>query len=362
MSAAITRRAALAAIGLGVCGALAACEGDTAPSDRTAQPGPNQPDDPTGAPSRAADSEILLAALDRAGELAQRCREITGATDWRATLQEQVQTALDEQVTVLANVLRAGNVEVPQPSTSAPAPSPDDAAASSGGPGDGATASGSPGDTAASTGDAADQTSGPSQAELAAAALRDLGQSCLEDVSATSLDSLSTVTAANLPMLISIAGQRGATAHLFGQVPRWGDLTGPTDAAANSLLAAYRPAVYGFEVLAARASGEERTAYEAVLDPLRTATRQITQLAGKAAAPAPLGYGLPTGTGDEDGRKRLAGELLAAIPPAIMGQTRAFAGDGASIAGSVRLLADAVRLAQPWNPVTGFPGMRVPGA
>src|SRR5688572_1843187 len=120
MSAAITRRAALAAIGLGVCGALAACEGDTAPSDRTAQPGPNQPDEPTGAPSRAADSEILLAALDRAGELAQRCREITGATDWRATLQEQVQTALDEQVTVLANVLRAGNVEVPQPSTSAP--------------------------------------------------------------------------------------------------------------------------------------------------------------------------------------------------------------------------------------------------
>src|SRR5690606_4410345 len=155
MSAAITRRAALVAIGLGVCGALAACEGDTAPSDRTAQPGPNQPDDPTGAPSRGADGEILLAALDRARELAHQCRQITGATDWRASRQGQVQTALDELVTVLESVLRAGNVEVPQPSASGPEPSPDDAADTSGGPGDGATATVSPGNTARSTGDAA---------------------------------------------------------------------------------------------------------------------------------------------------------------------------------------------------------------
>lgn len=371
MANAVTRRSVLAVIGVGLGAALAGCDSGDEPTVSTATPGPAQPEDPSAPadpsdpaesdddPSAAAgvDTPALLLALERTRTLADRCRRIRGATGRDHQLQQQVQAALDEQARVLTDVLDAGSVPIPSPTTGATG----DASGTTGAPGD---QGGATGDSAGSTGgggdgDSATATAPP--AERAAADLRALGRACLEDVTPDALTALGQLSADNLPMLLSIAGQRGATAHLLGHAPPWQQLTGPTGEPAATLLDAYRPAVYGFEVLAARASGEERTAYESVLIPLRTVTRQLTQLAGDAAAPAPLGYGLPGGSGQQ-ARADLAGKLLAVLPPTIMAPTGGFAGDPAAVAGSVRLLAESVRLGQPWRPVAGFPGMQVPGA
>lgn len=363
MAAAITRRSVLAVMGAGLGAVLVGCDVAPTAPEATATPGPRQPDGPaaTPAPSRPADTEVLLLALGRARELADQCRAITGADGAERTIQDQVQACLDEQADVLANVLRAGDVAVPEPTTPRPTTADTDQATATGASADDAgTATSTPGDDAA--GDAAERTSGPSAARQAAQALQRLGRTALDDVSPAALAALAEVSAANLPMLIALTAQRGAMAQLFGHEPSWPDLTGPDGPAANNLLNAYQPAVYGFEVIAARSHYDERAAYREVLGPLRTATRQLTELAGQAAAPAPLGYGLQQDVDTPKARGALAGELMAALPPAIMAQTAAFSGDEDAVAGSVRLLADAVRLAQPWNPVTGFPGMQVPGA
>ncbi|WP_256842453.1 DUF4439 domain-containing protein [Ornithinimicrobium cryptoxanthini] len=367
MAAAITRRSLLAVMGAGLGAVLVGCDSEPTSPEATATPGPTQPDEPAASPAQPADTEVLLLALARARELADRCRAITGAEGAARAMQAQVQGSLDEQAQVLADVLRAGNVAVPEPTTPSPTPQdPDRATTTSTPTGDAATATSAPGDASTgddgATGDAEERTSGPSPAAQAAQALQQLGRAALDDVSPAALNALAEVSRANLPMLIALTAQRGAMAHLFGQEPSWPDLTGPTEAAANNLLNVYRPAVYGFEVIAARSHNDERAAYRTVLGPLRTFTRQLTELAGKAAAPAPLGYGLPQDVDSATARGTLAGELMATLPPSIMAQTAAFSGDEAAVAGSVRLLADAVRLAQPWNPVTAFPGMRVPGA
>lgn len=364
MAAAITRRSVLAVMGAGLGAVLVGCDSEPTSPESTATPGPNRPDEPAASPSQAADTQALLLALTRARELADRCRAITGAEGADAEVQQQVQGALDRQAEVLGNVLRAGNVTVPEPTTPEPTTAePATAEPTTTDPGDAATTTDDVDpDETSNAGDAEERTSGPSPAQEAAKALQQLGQAALEDVSLAALSALTEVTRANLPMLIALTAQRGAMAQLFGQEPSWPDLTGPTDAAANNLLNAYQPAVYGFEVIAARSHQDERAAYRTVLESLRTATRQLTELAGQAAAPAPLGYGLQHDVDTPAARGVLAGELMAALPPAIMAQTAAFSGDEPAVAGSVRLLADAVQLAQPWNPLTGFPGMQVPGA
>lgn len=364
MAAAITRRSVLAVMGAGLGAVLVGCDSAPTAPDATATPGPRQPDEPaaTPTPSQPADTDVLLLALGRARELADQCRAITGAEGVDHTIQDQVQACLDEQVEVLANVLRAGDVAVPEPTTPRPTTADTDQATATSTPAaDAGTATSTPGDDEA-TGDAEERTSGPSPAEQAAQALRRLGRAALEDVSPAALAALAQVSRANLPMLIALTAQRGAMAQLFGHESSWPELTGPVGPAANTLLNAYEPAVYGFEVIAARSHDDERAAYRAVLGPLRTATRQLTELAGTAAGPAPLGYGLQQDVDTPEARGALAGELMAALPPAIMAQTAAFPGDEDAVAGSVRLLADAVHLAQPWNPVTAFPGMQVPGA
>lgn len=363
MAAAISRRSALAAIGVGFGTLLAACDGSSTPSESTASPGPGRPDEAEVTPSRAADSDILLVALDRARHLAEVSRAITGAEGRHRTLHRETQASLDEQVQVLEDLLRAGDVPVPA------TPPPSDATPTTRGPADTdtATSTARPGDQSSSTGDQSSSTGDSSQvtvspADVAVRQLRDLGRLCLEDVTPEALGELTTVSAANLSVLISIAGQRGATAALLDSAPEWEALTGPIGTPAAVMLGAYRPAVYGFEVLAARARGDERTTYEQVLGSLRQMSRQLTQLAGEAAPPAPLGYGLPDALDDTASRDRLARSLMAALPPTIMGPTAGFTGDLASIAGSVQLLAESVRWGQPWNPMTGFPGMLAPGA
>lgn len=378
MAAAISRRSALAAIALGVGGTLAACDSSGSPGESTAAPGPRRPRESMAPPSpvSAPDSGVLLLTLTRAQHLAATSRAVTGADGGLRTTHRQVQSALDEQVRVLEELLRAGNVPVPSlsPPTGGseadPAtPGPHDGATASGaaptGPdADSATSSptgrGDAADQATSTGDVADRTTSP--AERARAQLAALGRSCLDDVTPEALRVVSEVSAPNLPVLIAVCGQRGATAALLAEAPAWDELAGPRDGAAAGLLAAYQPAVYGFEVLAARSRGDERDAYERVLAPLRRTTRQIVTLAGEAAAPAPLGYGMPDGTDTQAGRDRVAGELLATLAPTLMVPTQVYVGDTDSVAGTVRLLAEVVRLSRPWVPMVGFPGLQVPGA
>lgn len=348
MAHAVTRRSVLAGIGVGVGAALVGCTGDDSPSVSTATPGPERPEEPAEpeatdppeeADATAADAATLVAALERAISLADRCRAIVGAQGQDERAQARVQAGLDDQVRVLTNVLEAGEIALPTP-----APAPDTATSTSpGGDGESTTATAAPD-------------------EVATAALRALGSDLLADVAPAALETLATLSEVNLPMLLSLTAQRGAAAAALGQTPQWQELAGPTDGAAASLLEAYRPAIYGFEVLAARSGGDERASYETVLTALRAMTRQVTQLAGDSAPPAPLGYGLPEGTASSEGRTQLARQLLAALPPTIMGQTPALAGDAAGIAGSAQLLAEVVHVGRHWHPMTGFPGMQVPGA
>lgn len=364
MATAPTRRSVLAVLGAGFSTLLVGCEDSPGPAVSTATPGPSpsadeEPQPSTQAPEpTATDSTALALALERAQELAATCRSITGVEGWRVAAQQQVQQALDEQVRVIEAVLQTGAEAAPEPTT--PGLSEDRATGTAGQAATGPT----PGDREPGTGapgDAAGRTSA-SPAEQAAAQLAALGRACRQDVTPEALSLLSEVTEVNLPMLVAIAGQRGATAQLFGQSPGWRPLQGPTGQPAAALLEVFRPAEYGFEVLAARAQAEERTTYEEVLSELRVLTGALTELAGPAAPPAPLGYGLPEGSSGPEGRARLAGRLLAALPPTIMGQSGGLAGDQAAVAGLVRLLADSVWLGHPWHGVPAFPGMQVPGA
>lgn len=365
MANAVTRRSLLALLGVGVGAVAAGCDGGSAPTVSTSSPTPTTPAVPNGSAEPSGPSEppvtqpvdttLLEAALERAQTLSATCAAITGADGWHARTQAQVQTALDEQVRVLTGVL--------DPTAVTTAPGDRDTSTAAGGPGDQESGTASADDQAPTTaGDDRDATTATvSPRERAAADLRALGRDCLEDVTPEALATVADASADDLPMLLAIAAQRGATASIFGQDPQWAELAGPTGEAAAPLLDVYRPAVYGFEVLAARASGEERERFEAVLTALRAVTRQLTQLAGDSASPAPLGYGIPEGTGGNEGRAALAGDLLAALQPSIMTGTPEFTGDLDAVAGSVRLLAEAVALAQPWRPVAAFPGMQVAG-
>ncbi|MBA2697110.1 MAG: hypothetical protein H0U62_15035, partial [Actinobacteria bacterium] len=182
-----------------------------------------------------------------------------------------------------------------------------------------------------------------------------------DDATPERLRPLSGASAANLPMLVSLHGERAAAALLLGGRISWPTLSRPAGARTVGLLAALRPAVYTLEVVAARASGEERGRFESVLASLGGLTRQVTELAGPAAPAAPLGYGLPEPLSTPAQRARLVTQALQPLPAAVVVGTAGLTGDSAGINGSVRLLAEVTRLGHPFGlPVTGFPGMTVP--
>ena len=174
---------------------------------------------------------------------------------------------------------------------------------------------------------------------------------------------LSTATPANLLLLISLAAQHVASADRLGAPVRWDALSGPSGAAAVPVLAATRPAIFGLEVVAARSApgSEERADYEAVLQPLRGLTRQVSTLAGQAAPVAPLGYDLPEPLETSGQRRDLARALVGDIAPAALDAAQRVPGDLAQLTGVVRILSDAAV----WTDRLGgdavpFPGMTLP--
>ncbi|MFK5634833.1 hypothetical protein [Ornithinimicrobium sp. LYQ103] len=187
-----------------------------------------------------------------------------------------------------------------------------------------------------------------------------LGRVLVEDLS-DAVREASVSTPTNLAMLCSLAAQHGASAALLGAPVPWPPLAGPAGAAAVPVLSVTRPAVFGLEVVAARSSGEERAAYESVLQPLLVVTRQLETLAGETAPVPPLGYDLPEPLETAGQRRGLARALVADIAPATLSASVRVPGDAEQLGGVVRIVAETVawsaaleEQAQP------FPGMTLP--
>lgn len=320
MSACWSRRALVTVLVCGSTGLLSACE---------REPGTDLevgPTDGAGRPirSQAADVPLLLAVLQRTRYVISLGRDLGPGA--KSRLLGEAQTAHEQQADVLERLLRAAQVD---PGT---ASNPPEAAATT--------------------------TATPASRDQRIVTLR---SALAEDVDRGQLRPLAGASAANLPMLVSVYGERGAAATLLGARVPWPPLTGPSGADALDVLAGLRPAVYALEVAAARSAAVERERYEAALAPLRRLTRQVTELAGPAAPVAPLGYGLPGPLSTPAQRTDVVTQALRPLPAAVVAGTGGLAGDLAAISGSVRLLAEVLRVGHPFGlPVTGFPGMSLP--
>lgn len=322
MPAPLSRRVFVGLLGLSGASALAGCS-----LDPGTDPAPTGPDATDPVIQGVPDLPTLIRAHDRARELARLADGLTGGTKTERRVLARARTDLGGQADVLGRLLAAGGLP------------------------DTATATASPGDDAVTTTAPASDTS---------AGLRRLSREAATDVGPTSLDALAGTSAANLTMLVSMAGQRGALASALGTLVAWPALAGPRDAAAATLLTAWRPVVYGFQVLGAKAAGDERAAFTAALSRLEALASQLSTLAGAEAGPPPLGYTLDGDLQTSRGRKALAVALLATLPPAVLTGTDAYTDDAASVAGSVRLLAETLDLARPWALDEGpFPGMEL---
>lgn len=327
---ALSRRALLRAVALaGGAVVLAGCD-DTS-TDRQVSPTDGvEPDDPATWP---ADTALLVSArqrvhnyrlgLDAVGVGSSGVtRELDGL--WR-TQQERVEL-----------LISLGGVPLPELRDEPPV-----------------TVTGS--DAGGSTGEADLGTATPDPPSAA-----ELGRAIWEDRTAACRE-LSTATPANLLLLASLAAQHVASAGRLGAPLEWSALAGPAGAAGVPVLAATRPAAFGLEVVAARSGGEERTAYEEVLRPLRGVTRQLSTLAGDAAPVAPLGYDLPDPLETADQRRDLARRLVADIAPATLDAGQRVPGDLAQLTGVVQIVSEAAR----WEEILGgtalpFPGMTLP--
>jgi hypothetical protein len=353
MPASWSRRSVLGLIGAGATTALVGCAGEKGrgPDDLA---GPTQTPQPR-TPTEVADVPALLAALARARELRTRTTAIQGARGGVEKILAEATTAHAEQADVLERLLLAGAVEIPAAPTAPLPATPTSPTSSSAPPADDARATSvSPQDQGRARVEEAERA-----AEQAAREARALSEAAAQDLSASALSELAQVSGANLAMLTAVTGQRGALAEL-GTELNWQPLEGPTGAAAAGVLAAFRQAVYAFEVIAGKASGEEQDQFEPTLSQLRNLTRQLTALAADAAPPAPLGYGLPD-LGTPQLRRSLAGDVFAALPPSVVSGAGAHTDDLASVTGTVRLLTESLVLGRRWGlTLQGFPGMTVP--
>ncbi|MGB5953043.1 MAG: hypothetical protein WBG57_11110 [Ornithinimicrobium sp.] len=220
-----------------------------------------------------------------------------------------------------------------------------------------------PGDTAdgdvprAAPADASEQTTSPAGAE-------DLAESLSVASSADVLgDELISVTAANLPTLMSLHGVRRACVEVLTDSVDRPRLSGPDGAGAITALAGLRQCIYGLEVLAARGAGQDKDAYLQAIGSLRGPTRQLTELAGPAAPAAPLGYRISAPLSTVRERRALATQLMVAAAKAIIAGSGARAGDADAIEGTVQLIGLVSRVGTSIGvPLTGFPGLSVPTA
>lgn len=314
------------------------------------------------------DAEMLLTTLTATREVLTACSAAADTASRRLT---RICAVIDEQHDVLVRLIDAGGLEIGDSATATSVPGDDAAttadadAATSTSNDKGSNDKGS--DEAASPGELSEaEASAVAKAKVKAEAEAETTVATLlaeQSTGASIVDALVAVSPTNLPTLMALHGQRAAAAEILGAPVKWPLVEGPLGPGAITVLAGLRQAVYGFEILVSRSTEKERETYNEALRPLREALRTVTELAGAAAPVAPLGYGLPSDVGNKEERRRLATDLLAALPQAVIAGSAARAGDKNAIGGTLRLMSLSVRLGTSFRvPAAPFPGLTVPTA
>ena len=336
MPRAVSRRAVLGALaGVGGAVLLAGCDDEVRRTPVSPTEGVRADDPATWPP----DTQLFIAARQRVHGYRLALDVVTGRDGARERLAE-LWRAQQERLELLITL---GGVPLPELLDEPAVTLPPDTSSS--------TSDGSADDTGGAT-STPDDPVRPEAKSLGRAMRSDHTQACRE---------LSTATATNVPTLASLVAQHVAAAAWLGAPVEWGEMAGPTGAAAVPVLAVSRPAVFGLEVVAARSRDEERADYESVLDPLRSVTRQLATLAGPAAPVAPLGYDLPEPLETADQRRELARQLVSDIAPAALDAAQRLPGRADELTGVVRVVSDTVA----WDRALGtkavpFPGMTLP--
>lgn len=300
--------------------------------------------DATEAARRVPDGDLLLAARDRvAGYRVELSRTVPGSSSQRRRV-SVLESLWSTQQERLEQLLAALGVDAPEAPTPQPGPTGEDAAR--------ATATD---DAAATAGDDAAATTSPSGPEPAVVGALLTGD--LETV----LQELTRSSSTHRALLVSLAAQHLESARLLGSEVDWPPLAGPVGAAAVPVLARTRPAIFGLEVVSARSLEEERSRYERVLGPVRSATRALTTLAGQAAPVPPLGYDLPEPLDDEEDRLQLAQQLVHDIAPATLSVADRAGSDLEQLRSVLRIVTETERWARDLSvPPLPFPGMTLP--
>lgn len=335
-----SRRTVLAAGVWGAAAALAGCRGDGG-TDTVVGPTDGSgvtPTDGAGEPIRpsAPDLALLLATLQDTRRLITQGAPLVEGP--RGGTVRSVSALLGEQQTVLEELLTAAEVD-PGPSA---AEGPDTARSTTATPPD----------------DAATTTTARTSPE---ALLADWASALAVAGSTEALGPLAGAAPENLPLLVSLAGQRTSAARAIGADVEWTrDATRP-GAGLATLLDALRPAVYALEVVTARSADREQDRAATLLQQLDVLTAEVTALVGADAGPPPLGYGLPSAVDTAALRAQLVTEVLAPLPAATLDGVADLTGDEPGIAWSVRTLSDVVGWGAAFDrPLTAFPGMTTP--
>lgn len=270
---------------------------------------------------------MLLATLRSVqGLLRSAERAPDDASAWLAP----VRVAHRAQVTRLVDVLASLGVDAPSAAGStSPAPTPD-------------------GTTSPSS------TSGPGTSSVEA---RALATAEARYPATASEPEAWAASAANRPMLVSLCASRRAAAALLGgsDLPPRG--TPPAAVSAISIARAVRPAVYGFERIAAKTPVRQRDQVSATLRWLSGARTELGPLVGE---PERTSYALPVRVTDTASARRLARALLTDVLTAAASQSGRVGDQGAGAqAWVLRLWASAAADQARWGaPFAPFPGLQ----
>jgi Domain of unknown function (DUF4439) len=287
------------------------------------------------------DQAALLAMLRSVqGLLRSADRTPDGANAWVLP----VRIAHQAQVTRLVDVLASLGVDVPSAAGSAsPSPTPTGTPSTSAAP-----SSPSPASTTSTGTPAAGGATGP----LATAEVTFPGAATEQKAWAAS--------DGNRPMLVSLCASRRAAASLLvgGDAPRpLAPGIPPASVSSIPIAQAIRPAVYGFELIAAKTPLRERAQVTDTLHWLGGARDALSAVVGE---PEHTSYALPVRVTDAASARRLARALLADVLAAVASQTDAIGSQGwGPQRWTLRLWSNAAADHARWGaPVAAFPGLR----
>ena len=310
-----TRRAVLAALGLGLVGAASSC-GVRLESDA--------PDLPLLPRQKAADEDLLLSLLRSAQEVVDLASLplASGGAAWVAAWLTQESLAATTHVTELRTALATAHV----PSSSYTAPRPQ--------------------------GTAEPSTPGRPGTAYRAATLTDAvagAQASLVTTHTAAVGSYSAVTAspANRPFVTALLVHHAVSAvHLGGSVS-WPAAALPPAAAAVAL-DQVRALRYGAQVAAAHLTGHARATVVALADEANREEERLGDWAGSAARPAPAGYTLPFAVHSPTTADRLVRTLLGALATDCLRPLAAL-DDGSGVPAAAETAARWIGLALPWG-------------